>query len=155
MQAARRSAENRTGGPGLYRSAILSCRGGIDKFNRKTVAKFVLPARMSPAYPSAWSTATMANEESFDPYADHCIVRIRVYLKVDGRVGRIDGPETEGENGCLKVRSAPGNDFKLTSVYGVMGSFIPYFPPSLNGQAGVDRWLDGLKARGFQLKKLL
>jgi hypothetical protein len=98
----------------------------------------------------------MASEEPFDPYANRCTVRIRVYLRADSRIGRIDGPITEGQNGYREQRRQADADgeFKLIGVYDATGSFIPYFPYDLKGQAGIDQWLAGLASAGFHLKKL-
>lgn len=98
-----------------------------------------------------------ASEEQFDPYADHCVVRIRVYLRTDGRIGRVDGPVTQGQNDYREYRRRADADgeFKLIAVYDATGSFIPYFPYALQGQEGIDRWLTWLKAVGFQLARLL
>ena len=97
----------------------------------------------------------MAKEEAFNPYADQCTVRIRVYLRNDGRLGRIDGPPTEGQNGSQELRARPDmhDDWKLIGVYDVTGSFIPFFPYDLNGNEGIEGWFKHLQSDGFKLNK--
>lgn len=72
----------------------------------------------------------MAKEEKLSPYADHCTIRIRVYLRKDEQIGRIDSPATQGQNGVQEMRMRPemNGEFKLINVYDVTGSCIPYFP---------------------------
>ena len=89
-------------------------------------------------------------------YQDQATVRIRVYLKDDGRIGRIDGPPTGGQNGSQELRMRPDmhGEFKLIGRYDVMGTYIPFFPHDLNGQAGIDGWLALLKQHGFTVTEV-
>jgi hypothetical protein len=88
-----------------------------------------------------------------NPYEDRCTVRIRVYLRKDSRIGRIDGPPTEGQNGYQELRSRPDmhGEFTLTGVYDMTGKYIPYFPYDLDGQKGIDGWLNRKRQEGFTI----
>lgn len=92
-----------------------------------------------------------------DPYQDHCTVRVRVYLRNNGRQGRIDGPPTAGQNDYQDLRMRPDkhDDFKLVGVYDLTGRYIPYFPIDLNGQAGIDGWFKRMEKEGFTITKLV
>lgn len=89
-------------------------------------------------------------------YEDRVTVRIRAYLKADGRIGRIDGPATEGQNGYQELRARPDmhGEFKLVGRYDITGTYIPFFPYDLNGQAGIDGWFAKLKQQGFSVTEV-
>jgi hypothetical protein len=91
-----------------------------------------------------------------DPYRDHCTVRVRVFLRNNGRQGRIDGPPTAGQNDYQELRMRPDkhDDFQLVGVYDLTGSYIPFFPFDLNGQEGIDGWFRRMEKDGFKITKL-
>jgi hypothetical protein len=79
-----------------------------------------------------------------DPYRDHCTVRVRVFLRNNGRQGRIDGPPTAGQNDYQELMMRPDkhDDFQLVGVYDLTGSYIPFFPFDLNGQVRAIKIID-------------
>jgi len=89
-------------------------------------------------------------------YEDRATVRVRVYLRNDGRIGRIDGPPTEGQNGSQVLRARPDmhGEFTLTGRYDLTGTYIPFFPYDLNGQEGIDGWFKRLEQQGFTIAKV-
>ena len=92
-----------------------------------------------------------------DPYRDHCTVRVRVFLRNNGRQGRIDGPPTAGQNDYQERRTHPNkhDDFQLVGVYDLAGSYIPHFPFDLKGQEGIDGWFRRMEKDGFKITKLM
>ena len=73
---------------------------------------------------------------------DACMIVVKVYLRKDGAVGRIDGPTIEGENGYLAEPRIPPDDaeFSLLGDYVVTGPFVPYCPYAIvHGQSGIDQ----------------
>jgi hypothetical protein len=98
-----------------------------------------------------------AMPSGIDPYRDHCTVRVRVFLRNNGRQGRIDGPPTAGQNDYQELRMRPDkhDDFQLVGVYDLTGSYIPFFPFDLNGQEGIDGWFRRMEKDGFKITKLL
>jgi hypothetical protein len=92
-----------------------------------------------------------------NPYQDDCRFRVRVFLRNNGRQGRIDGPLTCGPDGYQQQRMRPAkhDDFQLVGVYDLAGTHIPYFPCDLNGQEGIDRWFKRMEEEGFKITKLM
>ncbi len=80
-----------------------------------------------------------------------------VFLRNNGRQGRIDGPPTAGQNDYQELRMRPEkhDDFQLVGVYDLTGSYIPFFPFDLNGQEGIDGWFKRLEKQGFKITKLV
>ena len=92
-----------------------------------------------------------------NPYEDRCSVRVRAFLRNNGRQGRIDGPPTAGQNDYQELRMRPDkhDDFQLVGVYDLTGSYIPFFPFDLNGQEGIDGWFKRMEKDGFKITKLV
>jgi hypothetical protein len=92
-----------------------------------------------------------------NPYEDRCTVRVRAFLRNNGRQGRIDGPPTAGQDDYQELRMRPDrhDDFTLVGVYDPTGSYIPFFPFDLNGQEGIDGWFRRLEKQGFKITKLV
>jgi hypothetical protein len=83
-----------------------------------------------------------------DPYRDHCTVRVRVFLRNNGRQGRIDGPPTAGQNDYQELRMRPDkhDDYKLVGVY---GSVLPGLSPPSQCQPDVTRVAAGYVAHSL------
>jgi hypothetical protein len=83
-------------------------------------------------------------------------VRVQVFLRSNGRQGRIDAPHRRPER-LSRTADAPGQArrFQAGGVYDLTGSYIPFFPFDLNGQEGIDGWFKRLEKQGFKITKLV
>lgn len=76
-------------------------------------------------------------------------VTVKIVVCRDGPLFRVIGPPVQHLSTMIEMRIPRG---QIHSMYEISGSFFPAMPHALNGETGLNQWLESLRSQGLDVR---